>query len=408
MKRFRSGAIDVKVYETKNGTHIAAFRDLQGNRIRIHRATARAAESAARNHIAENCTVGAADERHAAQLLAPYGISVIQAAQKVAQEMTYPRATISELYNAFWEQKKDAVKEYTRRDYRKHLDRRFVRDFGDRLIMSVTTAEITKWHDRIRHSKRTRQNVRATIVTFFRWCRDRGYLPPSPAPTAPEGLSRPGKLGKLKKHYFKPDEMRKLLNAADETLLPALVLAGFAGIRSEELCPVDAEDFGLEWSHIEWKQDRVAVPETISKNQEIRYIPMSANLMEWLSRFKGRTGRIFPCRRLDDKFLKLGKMADVPWRHNALRHSFATYRVAVTQDMGRVSLEMDNSVQMIKRHYWNSVSEDEAKDWWNIFPPEGFVPRPAHRRGRPPRQNPPANPTKAIRLRRSRPKAKPL
>ena len=56
------------------------------------------------------------------------------------------------------------------------------------------------------------------------------------------------------------------------------------------------------------------------------------------------------------------------WKHNALRHSFISYRVAETQDVAKVSLEAGNSPQMIFKHYRELVRPDAAKAWFALMP----------------------------------------
>jgi hypothetical protein len=56
------------------------------------------------------------------------------------------------------------------------------------------------------------------------------------------------------------------------------------------------------------------------------------------------------------------------WKHNALRHSFISYRVAETHDAAKVSLEAGNSPQMIFKHYRELVQPKEANAWFSIEP----------------------------------------
>ena len=60
--------------------------------------------------------------------------------------------------------------------------------------------------------------------------------------------------------------------------------------------------------------------------------------------------------------------APFAWKHNALRHSFISYRVAETQDAAKVSLEAGNSPQMIFKHYRELVRPEAAKTWFNLMP----------------------------------------
>ena len=57
-----------------------------------------------------------------------------------------------------------------------------------------------------------------------------------------------------------------------------------------------------------------------------------------------------------------------PWKHNALRHSFISYRVAAIQNVNQVALEAGNSPQMIFRHYRELVRPADAKAWFGIEP----------------------------------------
>jgi hypothetical protein len=59
------------------------------------------------------------------------------------------------------------------------------------------------------------------------------------------------------------------------------------------------------------------------------------------------------------------------WKKNALRHSYGTFRTAETQDMPRVSLEMGNSVAMVRKHYFEAVSQEEGTAWFYFHAPCG-------------------------------------
>ena len=56
------------------------------------------------------------------------------------------------------------------------------------------------------------------------------------------------------------------------------------------------------------------------------------------------------------------------WKHNALRHSFISYRLAAVQNTAQVALEAGNSPQMIFRHYRELVRPIEAEKWFAVTP----------------------------------------
>lgn len=62
------------------------------------------------------------------------------------------------------------------------------------------------------------------------------------------------------------------------------------------------------------------------------------------------------------------KAAGVEWKHNALRHSFISYRVADIKNVDRVALEAGNSPDIIFQHYRELVAEVTAKEWFGVTP----------------------------------------
>jgi hypothetical protein len=56
------------------------------------------------------------------------------------------------------------------------------------------------------------------------------------------------------------------------------------------------------------------------------------------------------------------------WKRNGLRHSFCSYRLAITQDVAKVALEAGNSAMMIFKHYRELTTDEEAKQWFGVFP----------------------------------------
>jgi hypothetical protein len=56
------------------------------------------------------------------------------------------------------------------------------------------------------------------------------------------------------------------------------------------------------------------------------------------------------------------------WPHNALRHSYISYRIAVVQSAAQVALEAGNSPTIIFKHYRELVTKDDADKWFGIMP----------------------------------------
>ena len=69
--------------------------------------------------------------------------------------------------------------------------------------------------------------------------------------------------------------------------------------------------------------------------------------------------------KLHLRLRQLAQKVGIKWKHNALRHSYASYRLASEQNAAQLALEMGNSPTMIFRHYRELTTPKEAKRWWD-------------------------------------------
>jgi hypothetical protein len=70
-----------------------------------------------------------------------------------------------------------------------------------------------------------------------------------------------------------------------------------------------------------------------------------------------------------NQITKVSEDSGVAWRHNALRHSFVSYRLAIVKNENQVAMEAGNSPQMIFNHYREVVTPEQAAAWFAISPP---------------------------------------
>jgi len=71
---------------------------------------------------------------------------------------------------------------------------------------------------------------------------------------------------------------------------------------------------------------------------------------------------------LFDLMRDAGKDCGVKWKHNALQHSFISYRVAKIKNVNEVAMEAGNSPDMIFKHYRELVTEKAADAWFGVTP----------------------------------------
>jgi integrase len=162
---------------------------------------------------------------------------------------------------------------------------------------------------------------------------------------------------------FTADEITKILAAARDDARPAMAIGAFAGIRTAEVCRLDWTEVNLEKGLIEIKKGK-------AKTRSRRLVPITTNLALFLKDVAQPTGPVWPHSEpfLFDLMRDAGNNGGVKWKHNALRHSFISYRVAKMKNVNEVSMEAGNSPDMIFKHYRELVTEKEADAWFGVTP----------------------------------------
>jgi len=269
-----------------------------------------------------------------------------------------PEKTVSDVVAEFLAAKKsDGRSVRYLQDCKARLER-FSRDFKVNL-RDVRTQELDAWLRGLKLSPRTRNNFRTVICSLFSFARDAGCLvkgKPTEAETTAVAKQNEGDIV-----IFTPEEFSKLLNAADAHLLPFLVFGGMAGLRSAEI-------LRLKWENVNWGEGVIEIQGKVAKTGTRRLAPLVPAAAEWLRDFKAVRGPVIGAIKLYERLEKLSESAEVPWKQNALRHSFCSYRMATLKDAPRVSYEAGNSVRIIQRHYDKVVTESQGKVWFSIIP----------------------------------------
>ncbi len=235
-------------------------------------------------------------------------------------------------------------------------------------IGEVTVGDINDFLRKQKLSPASLNGIRGTIVGLFGFAKRQGYLHPD-RKTAAE-LSDAFRVPDAEVSIYTPDEMGRMLLAAKARHLPFLAIGAFAGIRS-------AETHRLHWEDIKWDRGHIEIAGRKAKTAARRLVPLPDNLKAWLTPWREATGPIIESEDKSGALNELALASGVPggWRQNALRHSFISYRVALTGDVARTALEAGNSAKMIFRHYREIVEEDTAKVWFAITPPDGWQPK---------------------------------
>jgi integrase len=229
----------------------------------------------------------------------------------------------------------------------------------ERMVATISTKELDGWLHGLARAPQTKVNYRRVLHGFFAFCAARGYCADNPVSAARKPKVPPQAI-----NILTTDQTRALLLACSPEILPAVAIAAFAGLRRAEI-------ERLDWAQVDITRGFIQVLATNSKTAQRRLVPILPNLATWISPLHRSSGAVCPTfnvyRRLFVEALKGAGIAS--WPANSLRHSFASYRLADTQDAAKVALELGHTEsRTLFQHYREVVRVEQAKAVWQTFP----------------------------------------
>jgi integrase len=396
-KKVTIGRVTVKVYrrQTPSGNPAFMVANYSGEKRRFDSYSAEADAMDAANKLARQLsqrdTIGASMTREqsieyasAIQTLQPLGVSLTSAVSTIAEIVklvgdlsgAIAAARFYKARNKTVTAKRvaDVVAELLKVKESRGASVRYLNDLRFRLekfsnafqcnIGNVETKSVQAWLDGMKRlngtklSSQSYNNNKRVVYLLFEFAIARGYAIDNSVKTVESVKIRNGSV-----EIYTPAEIAKLLAAADSDFLPCLAIGAFAGLRSAEI-------ERLKWQDIDLKSRHIIISADTAKTASRRVVPVADNLAAWLTPYAGRHGKVWSHSSIG--FYKAqeatAKAAGVDWKQNALRHGFASYRLAQTQNAAQVALECGNSPKIIFAHYRELVKPADAVKWFAVTP----------------------------------------
>jgi integrase len=277
-----------------------------------------------------------------------------------------PRVTVTAAVELLKKQAETDGKSDLRQKQLANVLDRFAENFNQE-VHTLTPKLIADHLTALPLAERTRRNHRDVIGFFNRWLVLRGYL--AKGTDWLEGVQNytGRKLGEIS--TYTADEMRRLIAAADDKILPMIVIGGFAGLRHAEIARLEWQDIDMEEGFIEVKAEN-------AKTDTRRIVPLKDNLKAFLSPLVKKSGKVVSVVNTTKYLLKAAadtgdeenEIEALEWKHNALRHTYISARVAECGDVPRVADEAGNSPQVIRTNYLKRIRPAAAAEWFAIAP----------------------------------------
>lgn len=294
-----------------------------------------------------------ADARAALLILDGTGISLEEAARKaVSGKRGLRRVTFEQAVDAFVRSRiLDGRRRATVTWYEERL-RPLTDILGEKQIDTIGRAELIDTLADLLPTKPARAATSRACRALWRWAV--AEEPPLVGADVTIGLktSSPSRGGGAP--VVLSVEQCEAMLAAAGNYRSALALMLFAGVRPDEVC--GPEKLWLRWEHINTAEQLVRVPAEIAKTGRARVIEnLPPALWRWLEPGPLRDD-IAPARSRE-VVRRAARAAGFgprkPWPQDCLRHTFASYALALTRNPGQVALWLghEGNPRMLHNHY---------------------------------------------------------
>jgi len=241
--------------------------------------------------------------------------------------------------------------------------------FMGKSVAEVTATSLVTALEIGRPGMKTYNNRRGIISTFLKFCFHRGWVAENPITKVPHyrirrrrGMATTlsvAQARELMEHFEKFESGR---------WVPYFALCLFAGVRpgvpEGEISKLKAADVNLNTGLI-------SISSEVSKIREPRKVTVQPNLAAWL--------RAYPLNRYpivvgDFQKRRAQFRERFNLTHDVLRHTFISMFVGKFRSIGEAAIQAGNSESIIRRHYLDLKTTEEAEQFFGIMPKHAAIP----------------------------------
>jgi integrase len=245
---------------------------------------------------------------------------------------------------------------------------RFSKTYGDIKVGLIRRKHIVEYLDGLGEvTLRTKSNNRVAIGTFFNFCKNHKHYCRS-NPAANISYSIP---------FKNPDilsiaECKKICETVErdhKDLIPYMSCCLFLGIRPTEVLRLERKNFN-------WKNQYIEIEFGKSKVKRSRFVKMNPTFLTWME--KHHEIHKIQCPNFRKKWddvkktcsYKIGKKSKNKklWNPDVLRHTFASYHLAVNENMEQLSLMLGNTVNVLRKYYIRPILKETGDAFFKILP----------------------------------------
>ncbi len=301
------------------------------------------------------------DAIQANEILAPHGVSLLNAARYYIKHVIAYRTspTIKEIVEIMVnDAKKNKRRDRTVQDVNNRLSQ-FAEDFPNRRLSELSVDDLKDWLGDSEWAPRTKINYLTKISQLYNYALKRQWVDAN----ITVQIDRPA-VEDAEPEVFTIDQATQLLKHANKHGLLAYIAIGlFAGLRSAEL-------LRLETAAVDIANRSIVVGASVAKKRSRRVVEINDTLVAWLKQCDLSQRYLVNAETFRNDLEALKEDASIEhWPHNGLRHSFASYHIAMYGDSIKTAYILGHKDSVvIHNHYKALVLKSEAEKFWAIRP----------------------------------------
>jgi hypothetical protein len=288
---------------------------------------------------------------------------------------TLTQKSFAESIPLFLDERRPHLRRTTYQDYKTTLTS-FAIIHGSRKLSEIGTGDTIDFLKSRGVAGKTWNNLRGDLNAFFVWCEKppRKWIVNNPVKDVEkfevtQGIPEILSADKVKALFAFLETYRGSPRKPLEPgcLVPYFALATFAGLRPAinggeitRIAKLKNKD-----RIVDLQAGVIRITPELAKTKDVRQIMIQRCLYTWLTRYPIDRYPIIPSSAAN---LLAAVRKKFSLGHDVLRHVFISMHVAKFRSMGDTALQAGNSEAVIKKHYLNLVSPEEAYAFWQILP----------------------------------------
>ena len=240
--------------------------------------------------------------------------------------------------------------------------RRLIRHFPGATVADLTGTRLAGYFEARQAGLKTYNNRRGIVSNFLKLALQRDWITENPLTKIPARRIRRRRGCAI---TFAASQAAELMAYVEEhypTAVPFFALCLFAGIRP---CLRAGEIFRLQPESVKLDTNLIRIDGEVSKVREPRNVTIQPNLAAWLQAYPLKKFPIIPANL---QHIREKVAQKFPLSHDVTRHTFISMFVAKFRSIGEAAIQVGNSENIIRKHYLDLKSQEEAEEFFGILP----------------------------------------